>query len=348
MSNNETKRQHYIPRMLLKRFCDADGFIYVGDRNTRYVVRQNLSNAFVKNHQYTRYSYEDDSRSMEYESRLGEIESAAAPVVENVVSSLSANKLPDLTDVARLALKRFVFSLARRTRESQSRVAAMNDDEEAFYQAACRLAEEQNHPQLPSREVLLFDELMPMLAEKVMHNVHAGFAAGDDTAIAAKEPEFCKETGFHFGTLRDSGSELVIGSHGITLHDAEAQDDKSLWFDGTVVPIAPHMLVNITGFPEKDYLSVLGAGTDAVVHSINQATVRLSRWIGGRSEAVIRSLLDETARGSGPSTCGCRKLCRGWSGGISVLIDESVTAGRSHDLEVSIWWVGGDGWSLVE
>ena len=50
-------------------------------------------------------------------------------------------------------------------------------------------------------------------------------------------------------------------------------------------------------------------------------------------------------------TCGCRKLCRGWSGGISVLIDESVTAGRSHDLEVSIWlvwWVGGDGWSLVE
>ena len=43
--------------------------------------------------------------------------------------------------------------------------------------------------------------------------------------------------------------------------------------------------------------------------------------------------------------------CRGWSGGASVLVDESVTAGRSHDLEVSIWlvwWVGGDGWSLVE
>ena len=31
--------------------------------------------------------------------------------------------------------------------------------------------------------------------------------------------------------------------------------------------------------------------------------------------------------------CGCRKLCRSWSGGISVLVDESVTAGRSNDLE---------------
>ena len=49
--------------------------------------------------------------------------------------------------------------------------------------------------------------------------------------------------------------------------------------------------------------------------------------------------------------CGCRKLCRGWSGGISVLVDESTTAGRSNDLEVSIWLVcsvGGDGWSLIE
>ena len=251
MSNNETKRQHYIPRMLLKRFCDAEGFIYVGDLIARTVFRQNLSNAFVKNHQYTRYLYEDESRSMEYESRLSEIESAAAPVIEEVVSSLSANKLPDLSDAARLALKRFVFSLARRTRESQSRVAAMNDDEEAFYQAACRLAQEQNYPQLPSKETLLSDERTPMLVKKVMHNVHAGFAAGDDTAIAAKEPKFCKETGFHFGTLRNSGSELVIGSHGITLHDAEDRDNKHPSFDGTVVPIAPHMLVNITAFPEK-------------------------------------------------------------------------------------------------
>ena len=49
--------------------------------------------------------------------------------------------------------------------------------------------------------------------------------------------------------------------------------------------------------------------------------------------------------------CGCRKPCRGWSGGISVLVDESATAGRFHDLEVSIWLVcsvGGDGWSLIE
>ena len=37
--------------------------------------------------------------------------------------------------------------------------------------------------------------------------------------------------------------------------------------------------------------------------------------------------------------CACRKLRRGWSGGISVFVDESATAGRFYDLEVSIWLV---------
>ena len=63
------------------------------------------------------------------------------------------------------------------------------------------------------------------------------------------------------------------------------------------------------------------------------------------------STMEKQRAGPVLAPCGCRKLCRGWSGGISVLVDESVTAGRFHDLEVSIWlvwWVGGDGWSLVE
>ena len=34
-----------------------------------------------------------------------------------------------------------------------------------------------------------------------------------------------------------------------------------------------------------------------------------------------------------------------------MLVDESVTVGRFHGLEVIVWlvwWVGGDGWPLVE
>jgi hypothetical protein len=50
--------------------------------------------------------------------------------------------------------------------------------------------------------------------------------------------------------------------------------------------------------------------------------------------------------------CGGRILCRGWSGGMLVLVDESVTSGRFHDLELGRICAGGvrgwQRWPLLE
>lgn len=291
MSSGQAKRQHYIPQMLLKRFCDPAGYIWVADQQTGSVKSLSPVNAFVEKHQYTLYSYVDDSRDTEYEARLGEIESAAAGVLNRITMSVSMGRLPSLTHSERCAAKRFVFSLARRTRESRARVASTDDHYEVFYQAAQHRRAELDLPPLPPKGKLLADDRIRVLADKVLHNVDAEFAGGDNARIAAEEPKFIRETGLHYGTLIPSGPELVIGSHGITLHDAGTRADKRPWFDGTVVPITPHTLIHVTGFPDDEYLSILGSGTDAVVHSINQATASLSRWVGGRTEIAVRSVL---------------------------------------------------------
>ena len=36
--------------------------------------------------------------------------------------------------------------------------------------------------------------------------------------------------------------------------------------------------------------------------------------------------------------CGGRILRRGWSGGVSVLVDEAVASGRYEDSDP--WWIG--------
>ena len=49
--------------------------------------------------------------------------------------------------------------------------------------------------------------------------------------------------------------------------------------------------------------------------------------------------------------CGCRNRVVAGQAALRYSLNESATAGRSNDLEVSIWlvwWVGGDGWLLVE
>lgn len=292
MSTGQAKRQHVIPRMLLRRFCGAGGLICMGDRMTRTTWWAKPQNAFVSKHQYSLYSYQDDSLSTEYESKLAVIESDAAPVFTKVISSVHDHKMPSLTYNERLALQRFVFSLARRTPESQARVAASGDLDDLFYQAVMRCAAEQHYAGLPSKEELLAIDGVRVLMNKVMHNVNAEFAAGDSSPIAEEEPKFCRETGLHFGTLNPAGPELVIGSHGITVHDAADYADKRLWFSGGIVPIAPHALINVTGFPDNDCVSILGAGTADVVHSVNRATASNSRFIGGRSEAVVSPLLE--------------------------------------------------------
>jgi len=50
--------------------------------------------------------------------------------------------------------------------------------------------------------------------------------------------------------------------------------------------------------------------------------------------------------------CGGRKLCRAWSGDMSVFVDESVALGRFHDLKVALVQMRrrlrSQGWSLLE
>ena len=100
--------------------------------------------------------------------------------------------------------------------------------------------------------------------------------------------------------------------------------------------------------PNKRYFSAgeLGKGLRPAVG--RELVVLSCRGSSGGEPIILDAELGE---GGMSGTCGCRKLCRGWSCGISVLVDESTTAGRSNDLEVSVWLVcsvGGDGWSLIE
>ena len=68
--------------------------------------------------------------------------------------------------------------------------------------------------------------------------------------------------------------------------------------------------------------------------------VTLEVWVPKTQSWLVRPHVPTQQRvGGDQPPCGCRKLCRGWSGGISVLVDESTTASRFHDLEVSIWLV---------
>ena len=167
MVRNTPKRDHYIPQILLKNFCDASGRVWVGDGEKIYSA--NPKNVFVQGHLYTRSMFGQSSRytdhgdflnsiekSYEYEERLSEIESKAAPAVQQIVEQVRQGKCPQLSIELRDAWKRFLIAIARRTPESQDRVVGLTGHVDAFYEASKHVANSDAYP-LPDRETLYQD-----------------------------------------------------------------------------------------------------------------------------------------------------------------------------------------------
>ena len=277
--------------MLLKSFCDDSSRLFYGDRKTRNVRRVSARDAFVKKNMYTRYSYEDKEPDASYESQLSLIESAVEPIFRNIISAVRSETTPNLTPSDILTVKQFCFSLARRTPGSQSRVAAVSRDE-AFFQAAQSLPDYGANVGMPDKESLLAIEGMAGLAKKVLHNVDADFAAGDDMDLSAQEAKFCAAAEIHFVFLATTELEFVVGSHGLTFCDPHHTDIRAPRFDGSVLPIAPDVLIHICEPADQNPLTILRAKARENVEVINKATLSLSRFVAGRSEQAVAELIN--------------------------------------------------------
>ena len=123
-------RHHYIPQFLQKHFCDADGMLWYGIRDTQVVKSVSPVDAFIQKDLYTSYkdphersddiAYEPDDK---FERRFAEeIENQAAPAIErliagtrHLVNSGSTDLLGQLSSAEISACKQLLISSMNRT-----------------------------------------------------------------------------------------------------------------------------------------------------------------------------------------------------------------------------------------
>ena len=284
------KRQHVVPRTLLNRFCDTEGWLWVGIRDRSAVFRQRPERAFTRNHLYTRYAYDGASPSAEHEEALGSLENDATPVISRIVVFARLIEPPELSSTELVALQRFVFSLACRTPESQRRVSRELSDDD-FYDIVRQRAEQEGFEDLPDRHDFYADAQIRELVKRIRHNADASFAAGADPRLAAEESKFIAETGVRFAVIQAPDRSFAIGSHGITDCDPRLVGGD---LAGAVLPIAHDVLAHITPWPCTPGLLVLEdtAASAELIDTVNAATASQSSMIAGRSQTLIRSLLD--------------------------------------------------------
>ena len=286
MGRNFPKGQHYIPKMLLKNFCNSDGHLWVGDKETGAIYCSSPQRVLKKNHLYTKYQVSETSRkfepSPEYEIALGEIEEKAAPVLTKIITELRKFSRIELSAEDRTIVNRFLFAMARRTPESQARLNTSTDYGSTFYGAAKGIADDQKYD-LPAEEKLLELPGYEKLVNLSQHNFNAEFAAGTNYRMKEHEERFCRETFLSFVVIKVPKRSFMIGSHGITIVEFRRDSKQSF------LPIA-HDICIFPGLSNDEVVfKVNDSNEDRFVQVLNFNTLARSRWVACRSESLIRS-----------------------------------------------------------
>ena len=283
MGSNRRKKQHYIPQMLLKNFCDEDGCLWVGDKKTREVRKSIPKNECTFSDLYTKVDPETDEKNYKYEEILAEFENKFAPILKDAIDQIrNKRRYPDLSPEHLKEFKKFIWQMHMRTPESQHRLLNRKSFKKTFGKRI-----ETRVP--PSAQPIFKSVCFERLKNKSRHPEIFPELAGQLATVTdpKAEEERHRKSDLVFILIDIPKGGFVIGSHGVGILKLADEIEE------TFLPITHDICV----FEERKGTRqlLLVDAEDPDIKYLNQLSVRLSNQIFGRSERLIRSLLSNRA-----------------------------------------------------
>lgn len=288
MTSNLPKQPHYIPKLLLKNFVDSSGRLHVFDKKEGKLHQSTPGKTFVRGNLTRTFNFDTGNYSYEVEQELSRIESRADPVIRRIIECARNNEHPKLSIEDRHAWQEFYHASCRRTPEFAEEMLKLGERFDAVLHLAIERLLSQQGIAPPNRELLDQNPILKGAKPIMMGNIKARFASGDHPHLQADVERFSRETGLLIAVIRQPKRSFVIGSHGVTIVQPEHKRDPAY---GGWLPIAHDVILTPTSHPEKELLLPLNGSNDHIIRRINRASFRQSRFIAGRSEALIRSLM---------------------------------------------------------
>jgi len=286
LSTSRSQQQHYIPKFLLKHFCDESGYLWAVSRESPKPFRKRPSDLF---HVRNLYSNRDPDRgqsvqslSHDHERTLAEIEGRVAPVIMRISENVRTNQWPFQSPEDEILFKRFFLSMARRTPDSQLRMLDSKEGEMLFHDQALALSNQGLFERMEwdAVESMRIGELKKLSRGR---KVYASVATGDSPVARREEQRFCEESGLCFLRSCSKTQSFLIGSHGIGIIQ---------WPDGQqtgFLPLASDLCVMPTESPDEISICTLNNQSDELVRDMNKSSTAISRMIAGNSKSLVGS-----------------------------------------------------------
>ena len=291
MAQGDPRQHHYIPKFLLENFTDDDGYLWAVYRPTRKVFLTTPQNLFKERDLYASHEIIPSNTELQYstdyasrEGELSELEGIAAPIVDKIITSARQEQPPKLTYEENRIFLEFFLTIYRRTPIMLKQIG--NDFSDVFYQAANVIATETGHP-LPTKSDLYQAPDIIKLITLAEQNTKSRFALGDHKILRDKDEAAMRKAGLYIINILNPKRSFIIGDCAFS----KKQYGKP---EPDLLPIASDTVVGLINNPGQIVLRLVNPGnrSDEKINAINVGSVTRSNTFAGRSEALIRSLIN--------------------------------------------------------
>ncbi len=277
--NIGSKRHHYVPRMIQKRFADHDGTLFFVRKsgNNPEIKRTSPQNLFVEKHLNATFS-EHGTRSTETEEYLSELESGADPIIEKIVQTARSGTLPQLSKSEKSVLDTFVYK--QWARVSSDQVGDFFDPEELLDDLIRQYQSE--FGSLSAAEAQFVEK--PQWRTRLMHNSRVrALRLPSNEAI-----DVLRMRGLGIARISNERRGFIVGSRPIVKFCGKnshvLEPTTELWF-----PIT-HDVV-ITPFGHSGDERLVDCENEYQIRRINEEIFAQSHTAASRSRKLLESLL---------------------------------------------------------
>lgn len=278
---NAPKKHHFVPQMLLRRFCDDGGKLWYFNKKAIHlgVTSGRPEALFYEKHFYT--VNEGGVRDTSLESYFSQLEGAANTVIEKICNAALAGKQPGLSVEEKKVWDLFLYFQWKRTPDSISSAMSLTDFERLLAESVAEF--EQRYRPITSEER---ERILSEAGKKRLRENARVKAIGDP---GAEVQTVLNNMGIVIAVIRKPNKSFVIGSRPIVKLTPRGetrlgQPDVEAW-----LPIAANVAVCV--IPGKGKEIVMTLNDDSWLRGFNSAILRESTQIAGRSEALIKSLV---------------------------------------------------------
>ncbi len=275
------KRHHFVPQMLLRRFCDNGGRLWYYTKKAPHigVASGTPETLFYQTNFYT--LNEGGVRDFSLESYFSQLESEANTVIEKICAAARAGKGPGLTFQEKRVWDLFLYYQWKRTPDSIGSTMSHAEFEELLTESVAEF--EQRFRPLTDEER---ERFLSNAGKKNLRKNARVKATGDPGAVVQS---VLNNMGIGIAVIRKPNKAFVIGSKPVVTLTQPGQTRFGRPGVEVWLPIAADIAVFVIAGKGKEIVITLN--DDTWLRSFNAAIFHESTVIGGRSEALIKSLV---------------------------------------------------------